>query len=57
MSRLQNAGQYHEVWTSSKFVVIVTQFMYLGTPMTTLNNNHNEMNGRLNSENSCCRSV
>jgi hypothetical protein len=53
ISRLQNAGQNHEVKISNRSFVNEAQFRYLETRVTNQNLSQEERTRRLNSGNAC----
>jgi hypothetical protein len=57
MSHYQNAGQDHDIKITIKLFENVPQFKYLGTTVTNLNLNQEEIKGRLNYGNACYHSV
>jgi len=57
MSHHQNSGQYHNIKTANELFENVAKFKYLGTTLTTENDNHDEIKSRLNSENGCYHSI
>jgi hypothetical protein len=57
MSRSQKVGQKHRTRLANRSFEDVAKFKYLGTTLTDQNCMHEVINSRLNSGNTCCRSV
>jgi hypothetical protein len=57
MSRFQKAGQKHSMKIANRSFEDVAKFKYLGTTLIDQNFIHEEIKSRLNSGNSCYRSV
>jgi hypothetical protein len=53
MSRLQNAGQNHNIKIANRSFENVAQFKYLGRKITNKNFIHEEIKCKLNSRNAC----
>jgi hypothetical protein len=57
VSRLQNAGQNHNIKSASRYFDNVAKFRYFGTAVADQNLIQEEIKSRLNSDNACCSSV
>jgi hypothetical protein len=57
MSRHPNSGQNQNIRTANESFEKVAKLKYLGTTLTNENDVHDKIKSRLNSENSCYRSV
>jgi len=57
MSRDQNAGRIHSVWTDNSTLERVEEFKYLGTTLTNQNSIAEEIKSRFKSGNACYHSV
>jgi hypothetical protein len=57
MSHSRRIGQKHSITTANRSFEDVAKFKYLGTTLTDQNCMHEEISGRLNSENVCYHSV
>jgi hypothetical protein len=57
MSRVQNAGQNHNIKTDNKSSDRVEEFIYLGTALTNRNSIQEDIKSRLKSGNACYHSV
>jgi hypothetical protein len=53
MSHHPNSGQYQNIRIANELFENVAKFKYLGMTLTNQNDIHDEIKGRLNSENAC----